>query len=211
MRRSFAHQVRQELNALGASEVTRIQTAHRDHYIELAENAAAGLSTTSRRTVADRLDAEVDNLRAAQRYSLQDPDPEPGLRLVVAFARFAWDRGYLDEGLRALKAHLARPESAAPTRLRGEALRQASLTASIGGSLEEAAAFAIEALEIGRSLDDSELTARALEMLGAVRQNQGDLDASLQALTEALALVRQLDDPGLTASVLVTRDRKSVV
>ena len=110
-------------------------------------------------------------------------------------ARFRWDRGYLAESLQALKAHLDRPDSAAPTRIRGEAFRYASMVTSIAGSFKQAVAFATEALEIGRALDDSELTAQALHGLGDVHYLQGDLDASLQALTEALALVRELDDP----------------
>ena len=79
------------------------------------------------------------------------------------------------------------------------------MVTSIAGSFKQAVAFATEALEIGRALDDSELTAQALHGLGDVRYLQGDLDASLQALTEALALVRELDDPHSTAGVLMTR------
>jgi predicted ATPase/DNA-binding SARP family transcriptional activator len=194
-----------KLSVVGANEATRLQTAHRDHYLALAETVIANFETVDKRAKLDRLDAELDNLRAAERYSQGDPDPEPGLRLVVAMARFSWDRGYLAESLQALKTHLDRPDSAAPTRIRGEALRSAALAASIAGSIDQAVAFVTEALEIGRALDDSELTAQALHELGNLRYLQGDLDASLQALTEALALVRKLDDPRRTANVLMTR------
>jgi len=194
-----------KLAALDANEAARVQTAHRDHYLALAETAIANFHTPDRRAHLDRLDAELDNLRAAHRHSLQDLDPEPGLRLATAMARFGLDRGYLDESVRMLKAHLARPESDAPTRGRGLALRYAAQTASMAGSFDEAVAFATEALQIGRGLDDSELTARALNELGNLHHLQGHSDASLQALTEALTLARELADPQFTAGVLNTR------
>jgi predicted ATPase/DNA-binding SARP family transcriptional activator len=194
-----------KLTALGVSEVTRLQAAHRDHYLELAVNATAGFDTPNRRTLGDRLAIELDNVRAAERYSLQDPDPEPGLRLVMALARLSWHRGYEDENLRALTVHLARPEAAEPSRIRSEALRQAALIAPFAGSLEQAATFASEALAIGRTLGDPDLTARALNALGYLRHCQGDSGASLQALTEALELARELGDPGFTADALVMR------
>jgi predicted ATPase/DNA-binding SARP family transcriptional activator len=188
-----------------ADERLRLQTAHRDHYLTLAENLTADLSTANRRAIADRLDAELDNLRAAERYSLEDPDPEPGLRLVATLGRFSRERGHEDENLRALKAHLARSEPVTPSRIRGEALRQVADTASLTGSVDEAVVYAAEALTIARSLNDRDLTAQALNDLGYYRHLQGDSDASLQALTEALALARELNNPVFTARVLISR------
>jgi tetratricopeptide (TPR) repeat protein len=162
------------------------------------------LNSPDRRQRLDQLDSELDNFRVAHRYSLQDPDPEPGLRLVIALASFSHDRGHVDEHLRALKAHVARPESAAPTRLRGDALRRAAVTAGLASSVQEATGFTTEALAIGRELGDDELTARALNELGYIRFQQLDLDAAEQALGEALDLARQLDNPAFTAGVLIT-------
>ena len=194
-----------KLTALGAAEVTRVEAAHRDYYLALAETIAAAVGTGSTRRQLDRLDSELDNLRAALRFSLRDPDPEPGLRLVVALARFSRARGHEDEILQALKAQLARPESAEPTRVRGEALRHAAQNASLAGSIDEAVGFAGEALAVARARDDHDLTAQVLHEFGYLHLLQGDSGASLQMLTEALTLARELGDPAFTAAVLITR------
>ena len=75
-----------KLSVVGANEATRLQAAHRDHYLALAETVITNINTANKRANLDRLDAELDNLRAAERHSRGDPDPEPGLRLVVAMA-----------------------------------------------------------------------------------------------------------------------------
>jgi predicted ATPase/DNA-binding SARP family transcriptional activator len=193
-----------KLTALPAAEITQIHTAHRDHYLGLAEIAAASRAA-DRRSLLDRVDTELDNIRAAVRFSLSDADPEPGLRLVVALASFGRARGHEDESLQALRAQLARPESARPTRIRGEALRQAAQTASLASSVDDAVAFAAEALIIGRAVHDHDLTAQALHEFGHLRLLQGDSTASLELLAEALVLARELGNPEFTASVLVTR------
>jgi tetratricopeptide (TPR) repeat protein len=164
----------------------------------------ARFQSPDRRRALDQLDSELANFRVALRYSLQDPDPEPGLRLVIALAPFSTDRGHVDEHLRALKAHLTRPESAAPTRLRGDALLRGAATAALASSIQEAEGFTTEALAIGRELGDTELTARALNELGYIRFQQQDLEAAQQALGEALDLARQLDNPNFMARVLIT-------
>jgi predicted ATPase/DNA-binding SARP family transcriptional activator len=193
-----------KLAALGAGEVDHVRREHRDYFLAFAETLNATYHTSDRRVTLDQLDTELDNLRVAQRYSLQDPDPEPGLRLVIALARFSRDRGHVDEHLRALKTHLARPESAAPTRLRCEALRQAGTIASLASSIQEAVEYETEALAIGRLLGDDEQTARALNELGYSHYQQEDYDAALHELNEALSLARQLDNPAFTAGVLIS-------
>jgi predicted ATPase/DNA-binding SARP family transcriptional activator len=192
------------LAELGDGETDRLLRSHRDYYLLLAETVDRRLHSPDRRRGLDQLDSELDNFRVAHRYSLQDPDPEPGLRLVIALTSFSHDRGNVDEHLRALKAHLARPESAAPTRLRGDALRRGATIATLASSIQEADRFTTEALAIGRGLGDDELTARALNELGYIRFHQLDLKAARQALEEALDLARHLDDPTLTASILIT-------
>jgi predicted ATPase/DNA-binding SARP family transcriptional activator len=193
-----------KLAALGAGEVEHVQRAHRDHFLVFAETLNATYHTSDRRAILAQFDTELDNLRVAQRYSLQDPDPEPGLRLVIALARFSRDRGHVDEHLRAMKMHLARPESAAPTRLRCEALRQMGTIAALARSIQEAVDYETEALAIGRLLGDHEQTARALNELGYSHYQQKDYDAALHELNEALSLARELETPVFTANVLIS-------
>jgi predicted ATPase/DNA-binding SARP family transcriptional activator len=192
-----------KLTDQGSDESDRIKRAHRDHYLALAETINARFQSSAHRAALNQMGAELDNLRVAHLYSLQDPDPEPGLRLVIALNVFSHDRGHVDEQLRAFRSHLSRPESASPTRLRSDALRRASTIADLAGTIPESIEFTTEALTIGRELGDDEMTARALNELGYLRFKQQDLDAAQRAMDEALALARPLGNTQFTAAILI--------
>lgn len=77
-----------KLSEHGEPQVREARLAHRDHYLALAETAAPRLFGPDSLAWLERLNTEHDNLRAALSAGLQDPDPEPGLRLATALAEF---------------------------------------------------------------------------------------------------------------------------
>ncbi len=63
--------------------------AHRDHYLDLAETAAAHLTGPDQGSWLDRLDADQANLRRAGEHAVGDPDGTAlVLRLGVALYRY---------------------------------------------------------------------------------------------------------------------------
>jgi predicted ATPase len=94
---------------------------HRRHclqYLALAERAEPELHTRGEAQWLLRLDAEVDNLRAALDWSLRDGDSALALRLAGLLPKF-WDiRNMPDEGLEWIEAvlHAAGDATALPDR-----------------------------------------------------------------------------------------------
>lgn len=187
----------------GDSEHAAAARSHRDYFLALAKTAEPHLRGEGELAWADRLDTELDNLRAALGNCLSDPDPDPGLRLVDALSGF-WDvRGYGVEGADELRAHLDRPEARQPTLLRGRALAAASrLVEDYLADYPAAVALADEALAIAHAEADDVLAARAVIALAAARTLQGDHDGCLALVDEALPAARGLGDPRLAAQLL---------
>ena len=183
-----------------------LRAAHRDHYLALAETAAPHLIGHGQIEWLDRLQLELDNLRAAISQSLQDPDPSAGLRLGRALCYFWLYREPRAEGAAALCAALDRPDAQQPTLVRGRALVAAGiLLTMITGEYNAAAARAQEALAIARALADDRLRAEALYVLALINGSRGNEQANLELTGEGLALAMALADPHLTALLLMTR------
>ena len=76
---------------LGADpNAPEIHERHCRHYLALAERAEPELFTRGEAVWLPRLDAEVENFRAALDWSLRHGDPTQGLRLAGLLGRF-WD------------------------------------------------------------------------------------------------------------------------
>ena len=107
-----------------------------------------------------RLDAEVDNLRAALDWSLRH-DPATALRLAGLLDRFWMIRDSYAEGLERVEAALDAAGDEAPARDRARALVTYALLAGnqgfwydAGGSMQEARARAAESLALSREAED---------------------------------------------------------
>ncbi|HEV7162247.1 MAG TPA: BTAD domain-containing putative transcriptional regulator, partial [Solirubrobacteraceae bacterium] len=195
-----------KLQARSQTAASAVRTAHRDHYLALAETAAPHLIGHDQIEWLDRLELEFDNLRAAIAYSLQDPNPAAGLRLGRALCYFWLYREPLAEGAAALSAALDRPDAQQPTLVRGRALVAAGLLLiMITGEYDSAFARAQEALGIAGALADERLRAEALHVLALIHESRGNEQAHLEVSGEALALATTLADSHLTALLLMTR------
>lgn len=185
-----------KLSEHGEPQVREARLAHRDHYLALAETAAPRLFGPDSLAWLERLNTEHDNLRAALSAGLQDPDPEPGLRLATALAEFWRARDHETEGVQALTRQLERPDAREPTLLHGYALAAASaMLANAPADYPTALAQGEEALGIARAGHENRLAAQALRTLAWVRLRTGEHTQSLALSDEGIALARPLGDP----------------
>jgi predicted ATPase/DNA-binding SARP family transcriptional activator len=192
-----------KLLARGPKTARAGRAAHRDHYLTLAETAAPHLIGHGQVEWLDRLELELDNLRAAISECQADPDPEPGLRLADALHYFWNYRHARAEGLEAVCAALDREDAQAPTLARGRALSAAAdLLANIARDYDMAGAHGQESLAIAHALSDQRLRAEALHRLAAVAGFQCDEETHQSLSDEALSAARALGDPHLTALIL---------
>jgi non-specific serine/threonine protein kinase len=194
-----------QLAAKGPAAVATARLAHRDYYLAMAEEAAPHLWAAHQPAWLRRLDAELGNLRAAVAVSLTQPDPEPGLRLASALARYWRARGYAAEGGGVLRALLDMPAARAPTLPRARALLAAANLLGNTAGFAIIADYCQEALVIARAAGDEHLVVEVLRQQAWVLFSQGQAAAALQVTDLGLALARRLGYSGLTARMLDTR------
>ena len=179
--------------------------AHRDTYLTLAEAAAPELVGHEQVTWMDRLDLELDNLRAALAYSLKRADPAPGIRLAAALRVFWKARGHATEGADALRALLQIPAAQEATVLRARGLVTAAYLLEQMGGYPTAERYCDEALSIAAAVRDDYLVADLIDVRGYILLRRGQPGAAMPLIERGLGLARQLGETHLTARLLAAR------
>src|SRR3984957_15731098 len=150
------------LEKLGESgEADAVRSRHRDHYTALAAllDAPAGIDYEQR---IEQADTEIDNLRAAFRWSRENSDIELALALTSSLQPLWQARGRLREGLVWFDAALADLDAQHPgvaPAIRARALA-ARATLAIWAGARGSLCHAEQALAIARDVDDPALLAR---------------------------------------------------
>jgi len=174
------------------SERQTVETRHGAYYLTLAEEAAAEYSGPRQVAWLDRVEADHDNIRAAQERFAERGEAEPGLQLSGAMMYFWFIRGYHTEGAQRLLRTLAWPEAKTPTEVRARALNAAGYLQWVRGYLPEAHALFIESVEIARAIQAQPALAFGLCYLGTVLNGQGEYTAAETLLEESLAIWESL-------------------
>jgi predicted ATPase/DNA-binding transcriptional LysR family regulator len=182
----------EELAASGAEDEYRRR--HAERFLALAREAQAGARGPDEPGWLRKLVLELDNLRAALRWSLQ-ADPLLGLTLAAALEPL-WIRGDRQrEGLRWLEPLLAADHEAPPNVLAG-ALAVAGRTAIELGDAARAGPWQEEALLLAREEGDEQSEAWVLHGLGRAAMLEGELPRARELLEQSLALFRKLGELG---------------
>ena len=192
------------LSALVASgEEPALRRRHRDWFLALAERAAPALHGPEQVLWLDRLESDHDNLRAALRWCLHEPDPASGLRFGAALWRFWEGRNHLTEGRGWLDHLLALDTASVDPLLLCRAQFAAGRMAFLQGDFDAALRFLEPCLTNGRGLGDLDLIAFTLTHFGHVARERGDLVEARIRYDEGLALWREQDDArGIAISFL---------
>jgi non-specific serine/threonine protein kinase len=184
----------ERLEARGEAEAAR--QAHARYFLELAVEAEPQLFVGARAAAwLARLEAELDNLRAALGWLLEQ-DADACLRLAVAVRQLWLVHGHYTEGRRWLEAALARSR-ATPALVRAKAHSGVGEMAQRQGDLAAARGYAEEQLHLGREMGDALHIGWASYSLGTVAVLQGDLQAAHAYLEESLARGREAWDDRL--------------
>ena len=194
----------ERLRASGETEAVR--QAHAAYFLRLAETAEPHLEGVQQVEWLDRLERDLDNLRAAIQWPIQSGDVESGLRLAVALHRFWNVRAYFAEGIASLRAarETAEAHDVWPA-LRARALQSEGRLAYQVGDHHAAHRLLGDSLALFRHLNDPRGTAEVLEQMGDMARYHSD-EAEALALQEAsVALFRQLEDKHDAARALRRR------
>jgi predicted ATPase/DNA-binding transcriptional LysR family regulator len=179
--------------AAGADE-SMYRRRHAERFLGLAREAQKRARGPDEPAWLRRLVLELDNFRAAFRWSLET-DPLLGLTLAAALEPL-WIRGDRQrEGLRWLEPLLAAAPEAPPEVLAG-ALAVAGRTAIELGDVTRARPWQEQALGLARQEADEQSEAWALHGLGSAAMLEDDLPRARELLEESLALFRKLGELG---------------
>ncbi len=149
-----------------SGEAAAVRTRHRDFFLTFAERAEPQFQGPDQKIWLDRVEVELDNLRAALEWCRIDPEgSEAGLRLAGALWWFCEVRGYWTEARQWLKDTLSRGEPSASA-ARIKALNAAAGLALRQGDRKETAALAEQALALSRQSGDKRGAASCLVLLG---------------------------------------------
>ncbi|MCI0435179.1 MAG: tetratricopeptide repeat protein [Gemmatimonadetes bacterium] len=174
-----------------AGEAAATRAAHGRFYLELAETTAPRLAGLDQLRSIERLEIDIDNLRAAF-DGFDENDAEPALRLGAALHRFWLSRGHQREARRRLESCLARPGADRPTAARALALHALGNVTHELSLFGTARAFVDESLAIFRHLGDERGIANASTALAWINGMIGHHDEAREFANEALAMHRRL-------------------
>jgi predicted ATPase/class 3 adenylate cyclase len=175
-------------------ETETVARRHADYFLQLAEQAEPELLGPRQGAWYERLEADLDNFRAALAWLLAHEDAEAAARLAATLMPLWWSRGHSSEGLRWLDAALERRGSLASPALAKALFAKASLLLETGGRLGQADRLLEESLALFRMLKDTSWTVRALSVLGWAMRRAGETDRGLALQEQAVALGREQTD-----------------
>ena len=151
----------------------------------------------------DRLEQELDNVRAMLDWCLSSGRVEDALRAIAALERFWRAHAHVSEARRWLSLGLGLAENL-PADVRAVALRAAAQQATAQSDWAAAASLLEEARELFRQCQRGSDEVIVLAYLGWVALRQEEPERAESLCEEALALARELGDPAATAAALMT-------
>lgn len=181
----------ERLDATG--EAAELRRRHTNHFVDLAETAYPELTQEwlrGGRAWSDRLEARIDELRAALDELERSGDTQRVLGMAGALTDLWAARGHAGEGLSRLERALAADHS--PTESRARALEGAAGLAGLYGDTRAIRRWATEALELHRAFDNPYGVASSLHTLGYAALEEADWDEGTRLLEEANELYAKL-------------------
>jgi hypothetical protein len=186
---------------LESREGAAVRLRHLEFFLQFGEEAERELSVSPSLEWLQWCESERDNLRAALKWSLAQPNvrppmtdhcpPEMGLRLAGALWKF-WGRGgYVGEGREWLERALQQGKSA-PAALQAKALLGAYRLAYMDEEWAPARALAEQSVGLFREADDDTGLAQALVCRACLARRRGEPAVAIPLLAESLALWRRL-------------------
>lgn len=186
-----------------ASEMEVLCLRHLDFYLSFAEQAEPQLKRSDQLEWVERLDADIDNFRTALSHAATEGQVEKGLRLGAAIFRL-WDmqanwRELVDQ----LENLLQKPQGAAKTMARANALCITANLESFLGAGEACNRNYRECIDIARSHGErgKRLLAQALSWYPE-NEFSDNLEMWDALVNEGLELARTLDDDWLIGMAL---------
>lgn len=193
---------REKLMDSGEGERERRQ--HLAFYVNMTAAAEMELRTRGQVAWLDRLEAELDNLRAALDWAMGARAVESALRLLGASYLFWWQHERSREVRQRLEEFLALPEAAERTIGRAKALLACGvLEGWVHGNFEEMQPLLTEAVDLAFELGDNRVAVWAQLFLATAAQRRGDYETARELFDKSKALALKVNDRQTLGQVLL--------
>jgi predicted ATPase/DNA-binding SARP family transcriptional activator len=170
------------------------QRRHASYFVELAAQATTELNGSAQGVWLQRLDDELDNLRAALTWCVEH-DISAGMGLATNLYRYWNIRGHRAEGRNWLETLLGRKEctnAQPPTKQeRADSLFSVSVLSMLLNDLDHATRRAQESLVLYQQLGDQLNIGRVLNNLGNIKLQERDQRGAERYYRDSLAISRQ--------------------
>ena len=181
-----------------SGEQASLRNRHLAYFMQWAEEVEPGMRGPEQMAWWERMEIDHDNIRTSLEWSLNGGDVQTGLRLAGAAVWFWTTHGYDEEGLRWLRALLAKTGSELRTPWRAKALL--GIETLIDFPAGKAALQ--EALGIWRELEDGWWISLSLVISGWQSLYQRDIDTALTQFREAVDVAKFVADKWALANAL---------
>ncbi|HXX85640.1 MAG TPA: tetratricopeptide repeat protein [Casimicrobiaceae bacterium] len=180
---------------IGREDLAATAARHCSHYHGFAKKAREELHGPDQADWMRRVEADLDNLRAATTFALAGGvDPVIAVKIEVALMRFRTLGGYSSEGRNNIRAALALPSVSEPNIARAHALYVGAVLAMNQGDHAEATQMLTESLAIRRTLGNQREIAATLSTLSTACVNRDEAEKARECEEEALLIFRKLGD-----------------
>jgi predicted ATPase/class 3 adenylate cyclase len=185
-----------------ADETSVLRDRHLAFFLALAVDAESRMRGPDMISALERMDVEIDNLRAALEWAFES-DPDKAFRLSVALASYWRSRAYGPEVVDRLKraADLAEDQlDSEPTdgrerpTLHARVLAAAAYAYALRGRATSARSWAERALAIARAANDDIILLEALNSRGMVALFSGEVAELAKFQTETIPLAERVGD-----------------
>ena len=187
---------------LSPKESDALQRGHARYFLQFAETAWAQLRSPQQAEWLEKLDAEMDNFRAAGRWAAQQGEAEIAVRLCSALGLFCDIRGHVREYCEWVTAALALPNKTTRTVAYANVLYWHGVFVSLREGSRKELPFLEQALSIYRELNDVPGVIEILFTIGNAYVNY-EMEGAEALYAEASGLARQCGDQRLIAYSLL--------
>ncbi len=169
-----------------------ICSAHAEYFLAFSERGLPYLFSPEAPEWLDRFEIEVDNIRAAVRWSL-DNDPETAARILAAVRHLTALRLHNAE-IRYWLEEAIKKSSDIPPHLLCELLTGLGIVCQYTHDFTKARAAYSQSLTVSKKLSDKKLIARAVRGIGAIDYMEFDMLLARERINEALSISQSIRD-----------------
>ncbi len=187
---------------LATNKTKHLKNSHAKYYKNYAKEVSVKLKGKPLKEDIKHLEIEMDNLRAALQWSLEEKQLSLGLSLAIILAHFWSTQGYWVEGRKWFESFLALSEEN-EVENKPAAFYLTGRFATRLGDLEAAHKYFTESLNAYRILENEKMVAKVLSRLGEVVSLRGNFELAFSFLEESINISSGLQDKDTRGQALL--------